>query len=648
MPYRIRSQTGTIEHTRYDAYAFTPELSNDELYLFNEGRLLQAYRTLGAQPCTREGVAGYRFACWAPNAERVSVVGDFNRWDGRVHAMHVHGSSGVWELFIPDITPGAHYKFEIRSRGDGRVFTKTDPYGQIFELRPATAARTPSTSGHHWRDEEWLARRVQFDWLHAPINVYEAHLGSWRRHPDQRFYTYAELATSLVPYLAEMGYTHLELLPLTEHPLDDSWGYQSTGFFAPTSRHGTPDELRALIDSCHQNGIGVILDWVPGHFPRDDWSLARFDGTALYEHEDPRLGLHQEWGTHVFNYARREVTTFLLSSAHYWLSEFHFDALRVDAVASMLYLDYSRRPGEWLPNRFGGRENLEAVEFLRSLNVMVHGEFPGALTIAEESTAWPGVSRPVHLGGLGFSMKWNMGWMNDTLRYFARDPVHRGYHHNELTFGQLYTYSENFVLPLSHDEVVHGKRALVAKMPGDEWQRFANARLLRVLQMTTPGKKLTFMGAELGQTREWSPSGELDWWLLQYAPHRGMQALHKALNELYRASPALHDLDFDARGFSWIDCHDSHHSVLVFERLARDGSRVVVACNFTPVTREGYRIGLPSGGLWREIINSDSRFYGGTDCGNAGGIHAERGSWMNRPYSAPITLPPLAAIVLQA
>jgi 1,4-alpha-glucan branching enzyme len=648
MPYRVRVRIGAEVHTRHDAYAFRPAIAAEELYLFNEGRLLQAYRTLGAQYCERDGVRGYRFACWAPNAERVSVVGDFNAWDGRVHPMATHGSSGVWELFIPELVAGTLYKFEIRHRGDGRILLKSDPYGQAFEQRPGTASRVLPASRYAWEDAHWMQRRAAFDWAHAPISIYEVHAGSWRRHADGRFYTYAELAAEIVPYLVEMGYTHVELMPLTEHPLDESWGYQSTGFFAATSRFGTGDELRAFVDACHRAGVGVILDWVPGHFPRDDWALAHFDGTALYEHEDPRLGIHQDWGTHVFNFGRREVASFLLSSAHYWLHEFHVDGLRVDAVASMLYLDYSRRPGEWRPNVYGGRENLEAVEFLRSLNVMVHAEFPGAVTFAEESTSWTGVSRPVYLGGLGFSMKWNMGWMNDTLRYFARDPIHRSYHHDELTFGQLYAYSENFVLPLSHDEVVHGKGALVAKMPGDEWQRFANARLLISLQMTTPGKKLGFMGMELGQATEWSATGALDWELLKYPPHRGIQDMVKTLNSLYRRLPPLHDLDFSGAGFEWIDCHDAQQSVLCFERRARSGECVVVALNFTPAPRLGYRVGLPHRGSWREIFNSDSRFFGGSDCGNSGLIEACDLPWMGRSYSASMTLPPLAAIILQA
>ncbi|HTP96962.1 MAG TPA: 1,4-alpha-glucan branching protein GlgB [Burkholderiales bacterium] len=646
LPYRLRVDFGVGAREMHDPYAFKPAISADELYLFNEGRLYQAYRTLGARPATRDGVAGYRFAVWAPNAERVSVVGEFNRWDGRVHPMAVHGASGVWELFIPGVAPGTLYKFEIRSRQDGSLRVKTDPYAQACELRPGTAGRLCAPARHAWGDGEWMARRARWDWLHAPISIYEVHAGSWMRHPDGRFYDYRELAEQLVPYVLEMGYTHVELLPLTEHPLDESWGYQSTGYFAATSRYGDADALRGLIDACHRAGIGVILDWVPGHFPQDAFALARYDGTALYEHDDPRLGLHQDWGTHIFNFARNEVKSFLISSAHYWLSEFHVDGLRVDAVASMLYLDYSRKAGEWLPNRYGGRENLEAIEFLRALNIVVHDQFPGALTLAEESTAWPGVSRPVYLGGLGFSMKWNMGWMNDTLAYMQRDPVHRRYHHTELTFGQLYAYSENFVLPFSHDEVVHGKHSLLDKMPGDAWQRFANVRLLATYQMTSPGKKLNFMGNEFAQGREWRVAWELDWHLLAFEAQRGVQAAVRDLNRLYRSLPALHDLDVAQEGFAWIDCHDADHSTLVFQRRARNGELVVVALNFTPVPRLHYRIGVPAPGAYREVFNSDSHHYGGSNVGNLGERRAEDQPWMGQPCSIEIALPPLGGIIL--
>ena len=625
---------------------FPATISDHDLHLFNAGRLLQAYRMLGANPMSIDGIDGVRFAVWAPNADRVGVVGDFNGWDGRLHRLRALGSSGVWERFVPGVAPGARYKFELRQRDSGTIQLKTDPYARAFELRPGTAAQVAAPARYAWQDGAWMQARRGWDWLHAPLSIYEVHAGSWRRHPDGRVYSYSELADALIPYLRDMGYTHVELLPLTEHPLDESWGYQSTGFFAPTSRYGTPDELRVFVDRCHGAGIGVILDWVPGHFPSDDWGLARFDGTALYEHEDPRLGWHPEWGTHAFNYGRHEVRGFLLSSAHCWLSEFHLDGLRVDAVASMLYLDYSRAAGQWLPNRHGGRENLEAVDFLRELNVMVHAEFPGALTMAEESTAWPMVSRPAYLGGLGFSMKWNMGWMHDTLSYIKRDAAHRRFHHDELTFGQLYAYTENFVLPLSHDEVVHGKGSLLGRMPGDPWQRFANLRLLLALQFAAPGKKLNFMGNEFGMAGEWSERREIDWASLADARHAGVHALARDLNRLYRETPSLHELDFAQGGFRWIDCHDAGQSVVSFLRFARDGSFVAVVLNFTPVPRYGYRLGLPRAGRYHEVLNSDSRHYCGSDCGNRGGILAEAGDWMGQPANAALTLPPLAGVIL--
>ena len=645
-PYRLGVSEGGKVQDRYDAYAFVPALSGHDLYLFNEGRLRQAWRTLGSHLEERNGVRGVRFAVWAPNAERVSVVGDFNRWDGRVHPMAVHGSSGVWELFIPGLREGELYKYELRTHGVGELLVKTDPYACEFERRPGTAARVPGEVRYEWRDGSWMQARARWDWLHAPINIYEVHLGSWMRHPDGRFYSYLELADRLVAYVKDMGFTHVELLPVTEHPLDESWGYQTTGYFAATSRFGKPDDLRALIDAFHQAGIGVILDWVPAHFPTDAFALAHFDGTALYEHADPRLGFHQDWGTHIFNYGRNEVRSFLLSSAHYWLSEFHADGLRVDAVASMLYLDYSRKPGEWLPNKYGGRENLEAIEFLRELNVMTHEEFPGALTCAEESTSWPMVSRPTYVGGLGFSLKWTMGWMNDTLSYIRLDPVFRRFNHNQLTFGQLYAYTENFLLPLSHDEVVHGKGALLDKLPGDTWQEFANLRLLFTYQLTAPGKKLNFMGNELGQGREWQARWELDWGLLAIHWHDGVRRMMRDLNRMHRELPALYELDFSPEGFQWIDCHDADQSTLSYIRRARDGSFVVVVLNFTPVPRRHYRIGLPSGGSYREIFNSDSEYYSGSNLGN-GSIVADALPWMGLPCSAAITLPPLAGVVLQ-
>jgi 1,4-alpha-glucan branching enzyme len=645
-PALLRVQEGATKRECHDPFAFAPAISSDDLYLFNEGTLHKAYQVLGSHAQTRGPVSGVRFACWAPNAERVSVVGEFNRWDGRAHPMSVHGSSGVWEIFIPEIEPGSLYKFEIRNRASGAIQVKTDPYAQAFELRPGTAARAAVESRHAWADGDWMASRAQWDWLHAPVNVYELHPGSWRRHPDGRFYSWAELGEALIPYVQELGFTHIELLPVSEHPLDESWGYQTTGYFAATSRYGTPDELRGFIDACHRAGIGVLLDWVPAHFPTDAFALARFDGTALYEHEDPRLGFHQDWGTHIFNYGRSEVRSFLLSSANYWLSEFHLDGLRVDAVASMLYLDYSRKAGEWLPNRHGGRENLDAIDFLRDLNVMIHREFPGALTMAEESTAWPMVSRPTYVGGLGFSMKWNMGWMNDTLRYMARDPIHRRFHQHELTFGQLYAYSENFMLPLSHDEVVHGKGSLLDKMPGDAWQKFANLRLLLLYQFASPGKKLNFMGNEFGQGREWRNDWELEWGLLGSHWHSGVRQCAADLGRLYRDLPALHDLDFDPAGFRWIDCHDADQSVLVFERRARSGVKFRATMARSPLPRHGYRVGVPAAGRYREVFNSDSEYYGGSNVGN-GDIEAERAPWMGHPYSLAMTLPPLGGVILR-
>ena len=644
-PYHLVKMEDGSEHGLYDCYAFPRKISNFDLHLFNEGKLHQGYDVLGSHCTQQDGIQGIRFAVWAPNARRVSVVGDFNRWDGRIHLMAAHGSSGVWEIFIPDLTQGTLYKFEILSVS-GELLLKTDPYANAYELRPNTAGCAGAGITHVWQDEQWISRRKHWDWLHQPLNIYEIHAGSWRRHPDGRVYSYRELAEHLIPYLQEMNYTHVELMPVSEHPLDESWGYQTTGYFAASSRFGSPDDLCYFIDRCHQAGIGVLLDWVPAHFPQDSFALARFDGTSLYEHEDPRLGYHQDWGTHIFNYGRNEVKSFLLSSAHYWLSQFHFDGLRVDAVASMLYLDYSRKADEWLPNKYGGRENLEAIEFLRELNIMVHQVFPGALTLAEESTSWPGVSRPVYLGGLGFSMKWNMGWMNDTLSFIRNDPVHRRYELNQLTFSQLYAYTENFMLPFSHDEVVHGKGSLLHKMPGDTWQKFANLRLLLTYQMTSPGKKLNFMGNEFGQGREWRSSWELEWGLLGIEQHRGIQCAVRDLNRLYREMPALFQLEFEQAGFSWLDCHDAERTLLSYLRRGSNDEVAVVALNFTPVPRNRYRIGLPLDCTYKEVFNSDSNFYGGSNMGNGSGIRAEPIPWMGQAYSAEIELPPLAGIIL--
>jgi 1,4-alpha-glucan branching enzyme len=644
--YRLRWHEGGGERVAHDPYVFPPQIPDFDLHLFSEGRHWHAYRFLGAHPRVVDGVEGVLFATWAPNAERASVVGDFNAWDGRRHAMRIRGGSGVWELFIPGLAPGALYKFEIRNRNTGTVVLKTDPYARRFELRPSTACLVEPDSDFAWGDGTWMEARAHGDWLHAPMSIYEVHLGSWQRGAEGRFLSYREIAERLVDYVRDLGCTHIELLPVTEHPLDASWGYQSLGFYAPTSRFGSPDDFRYFIDHCHRHGIGVILDWVPGHFPKDAHGLARFDGSALYEHEDVRRGEHRDWGTLIFNYGRREVKNFLLSSALYWLGEFHLDGLRVDAVASMLYLDYSRKAGEWLPNVHGGNENLEAIEFLKEMNRVTHEQHPGSVMIAEESTAWPQVTRPTYLGGLGFSMKWNMGWMHDTLDYMSHDPIHRTYHHDRLTFGLLYAGSENFVLPLSHDEVVHGKRSLLEKMPGDDWRRFANLRALFTFMFTYPGKKLLFMGGEFAQHHEWNFDEALDWTLLEHAPHQGMRSLLCDLNRIYRERPALHRFDFEVhKSFEWVDCHDARQSVISY--LRTDGAEaVIVVLNFTPVPRYDYRIGVPGPGHYREVLNSDAGIYGGTNLGNMGGAKAEDTPWMARPYSISLTLPPLAGLIL--
>jgi len=635
------------EHIAHDPYSFPPQLSDFDLNLYSAGKHRHAYRILGAHVHAIDDIRGVLFAVWAPNAERVSVVGGFNQWDGRRHPMRTRGGSGVWELFIPDLDPGHLYKYEIRNRETGQIFLKADPYAQAYEIRPRTASIIAGPSSHQWNDGGWMERRRTFDWQHAPMSVYEVHLGSWQRGPEGEFLGYRQLAENLVTYVREMGFTHIELLPITEHPYDPSWGYQATGYFAPTSRYGTPDDFRFFVDVCHQHGIGVILDWVPAHFPKDAHGLARFDGTPLYEHADPRRGEHLDWSTLIYNFGRNEVRNFLLSSALFWLQELHVDGLRVDAVASILYLDYSRKEGEWIPNVYGGRENLEALDFLRELNVVVHEEQPGVLMIAEESTSWPQVSRPTWTGGLGFDMKWNMGWMNDTLQYMQENPLYRRYHLGKLTFSMLYAFTENFLLPFSHDEVVHGKQSMLNKMPGDEWQRFANLRALYTYMFCHPGKKLLFMGTEFGQGVEWNSTGVLDWYVLDYAYHQGVQRLVKHLNRLYRDLPALHREEFDWRGFEWIDCHDADNSVLSFIRRSNDAFLVIVV-NFTPVPHHGYRIGVPAPGEYHEIFNSDSTFYGGSNMGNGGGaLVADEMPWMNRPYSLALTLPPLAGILLQ-
>ena len=635
------------EHIAHDPYSFPPQLSDFDLHLFSEGRHRHAYRILGAHVHAIDEVTGILFAVWAPNAERVSVVGEFNGWDGRRHPMRVRGGSGVWELFIPDLEAGSLYKYEIRNRESGEILLKTDPYAQSFEVRPQTASIITGSAQHNWNDQDWMEQRTSCDWQHTPMSVYEVHLGSWQRGPEGEFLGYRQLAESLLNYVKDMGFTHIELLPVTEHPYDPSWGYQATGYFAPTSRYGTADDFRFFVDVCHQNGIGVLLDWVPAHFPKDAHGLARFDGTPLYEHADPRLGEHLDWSTLIYNFGRNEVKNFLLSSAVFWLEEMHLDGLRVDAVASILYLDYSREEGEWVPNKYGGRENLEALDFLRELNVVTHEEQPGILMIAEESTSWPQVSRPTWTGGLGFDMKWNMGWMNDTLEYMSEDPLYRRYHQGKLTFSMLYAFTENFMLPFSHDEVVHGKQSMPNKMPGDEWQRFANLRTLYTYMFCHPGKKLLFMGTEFGQGLEWDSTRVLDWYVLEYPCHQGIQRLVKNLNQLYKDLPALHQYDFEWHGFEWIDCNDADNSVLSFIRRS-DEQFVIVVVNLTPQPHHGYRIGVPEAGVYREIFNSDSEFYGGSNMGNGGGaVVADELSWMNQPYSLSLTLPPLAAVILQ-
>jgi 1,4-alpha-glucan branching enzyme len=634
-----------IEWLAYDPYCFAPQLGDLDLHWFGEGRHLHAYRFLGAHLCEVDGIAGTRFAVWAPNAERVSVVGDWNHWDGRRHPMRSRGGSGVWELFIPGVSAHEFYKFEIRNRERGTIHLKTDPYAQTYELRPGTAAITCKPASYHWQDHDWMAARATRNWLHAPLSIYEVHLGSWQRDGQNQFLNYRQLAERLVGYVSELGFTHIELLPATEHPFDGSWGYQTTGYFAPTSRFGSPDDFRYLVDYCHRHDIGVILDWAPGHFPKDDFALANFDGTPLYEHEDPRRGEHRDWGTLIFNYGRNEVRNFLLSSAIYWLEEMHIDGLRVDAVASMLYLDYSRDPGDWIPNVYGGRENLEAITFLRHLNQVTHAEQPGCIIIAEESTSWPQVTRPVDGGGLGFSMKWNMGWMHDTLQYMSREPVHRKYHHHQLTFGLLYAFNENFVLPFSHDEVVHGKGSMLDKMPGDSWQRFANLRALYTYMFSYPGKKLLFMGSEFGQYSEWNYDAALPWHLLEDARHSGLRQLLKDLNQLYRQQPALHQFDFQAEGFRWIDCHDGQHSLLSYCRQG-SGQTAVVVLNFTPVPRQGYRLGVPVAGSYELKLNSDAGFYSGSDFPVQGRYQSEPVAWMNQGQSIALDIPPLAGLIL--
>ncbi|MBI4686477.1 MAG: 1,4-alpha-glucan branching protein GlgB [Nitrospirae bacterium] len=628
-----------------------PSLFTDlDIYLIGEGNHHKIYEKLGAHLTDFDGIKGVNFAVWAPNAQAVSVIGNFNHWNKKSHPMHQRGSSGIWELFIPGITEEEVYKYYVKSKVRDYKEEKADPFGFYFEVRPKSASIVYDINKFKWSDDEWMSIRTQKNYLESPMSIYEVHLGSWKRVPEEgnRFLTYRELAHTLIPYVKDIGYTHIELLPIMEHPLDESWGYQVIGYYAPTSRFGSPEDFMYFINQCHLNNIGVILDWVPAHFPKDPHGLVSFDGTCLYEHEDPRKGEHRDWGTQIFNYGRHEVSNFLLGNVLFWLDKYHIDGLRIDAVASMLYLNYSREPGDWIPNIYGGNENLEAVAFLKKFNEVVHQYYPGVLTIAEESTAWPMVSRPTYLGGLGFSMKWNMGWMHDMLEYFSKDPIHRKHHHTNLTFSLLYAFTENFTLVLSHDEVVHGKHSMIDKMPGDFWQRFANLRLLYGFMYTHPGKKLLFMGGEIGQWIEWRSNESIEWHLLQYDPHNKLQRYIKDLNNLYTLEPALYEIDFHHTGFEWIDFGDWEESIVSFVRRGKNtGDFLIVVLNFTPVARTGYRLGVPESGFYKEIINSDSSIYWGSNMGNAGGVYAEPLSWHGRPCSISITLPPLGMVVFK-
>ncbi|WP_297295171.1 1,4-alpha-glucan branching protein GlgB [uncultured Methylovirgula sp.] len=646
--YKLRISRPDAEQETEDPYAFGPLLGEIDIYLFNEGRHFALADVFGAQFMVVDGVPGVRFAVWAPNARRVAVVGDFNTWDPQRHPMRARYPSGIWELFIPRAPVGTRYKFDIVGPG-GERFQKADPVARRAELPPATASVVAEPEMHAFKDADWMSARAACQAVDAPLSIYEVHLGSWLKSDAGAFANWDSAISHLIPYVAEMGFTHIELLPIAEHPFGGSWGYQTLGLFAPTSRYGTPQDFARFIDAAHNAGLGVILDWVPAHFPTDPHGLARFDGTALYEHLDPREGFHRDWNTFIYNFGRREVQGFLIASALFWLEKFHVDGLRVDAVASMLYRDYSREAGEWVPNVYGGRENIEAIDFLRHLNSVVTERCPGAMMIAEESTAWPGVTKPVEKGGLGFAYKWNMGWMHDTLRYMARDPIHRSYHHDDITFGLLYAFSENFILPLSHDEVVHGKRSLIAKMPGDAWQRFANLRVYLSFMWAHPGKKLLFMGGELAQEHEWSHDGEVEWFRLNDQPNAGIQRLVRDLNRLYKAEDALHRRDCEPEGFRWIIGDDRGNSVFAFLRLGRPGSApILVVCNMSPVPRPNYRIGVPVGGIWREIFNSDAEIYGGSNVGNAGEVRAIPQPLHGEAQTLNIILPPLAAVMFKS
>jgi 1,4-alpha-glucan branching enzyme len=646
-PYRLRLRKGRRVWEADDPYRFPPVLADIDLELLAEGNHLKLYDVLGAQPRIIEGVKGTAFSVWAPNAQRVSVIGDFNQWEGRRHPMRLRHRAGVWEIFLPDVAPGAKYKFELLGADGALVPQKADPVAFRQERPPATASIVQGPGSRQCDRNDWAEHRQRANAIDAPISIYEMHLGSWMRGEHDSFLSYDEIADRLIPYLQDMGFTHVQLMPVSEFPFDGSWGYQPLGLFAPTSRFGTPDDFARFVQRLHAAKIPVLVDWVAAHFPTDPHGLGRFDGTALYEHADPRRGFHQDWNTLIYNYGRREVANYLVANALYWFDRFDIDGLRADAVASMLYLDYSRKAGEWLPNEYGGNENLAAIAFLRRLNELVYGAFPGIAMVAEESTAWPGVSRPTYLGGLGFGYKWNMGWMHDTLKYISNDPVHRKYHHDKLTFGLLYAFSENFILPLSHDEVVHGKGSLLAKMPGDAWQKFANLRAYYGFMWGHPGKKLLFMGGEFAQGAEWNHDRALDWHQLDHAYHRGVQSLVRDLNKVLRATPALYKHDADASGFEWVESNDSDNSALAFLRRAEGAPPVLVVCNFTPVVRYNYRVWVPRPGRWRERINTDAQDYGGSGVGNQGGVEAEAVPWHGRPYSLNLTLPPLTTLILE-
>ena len=646
-PYELEAEYEDGTTYRYvDPYRFWPTVGDMDLHLYGEGRHRRLWTALGAHVRTEDGVRGTSFAVWAPGARAVRVVGDFNLWDGRIHPMRSLGSSGVWELFVPGVEGGARYKYEILTQaGDLRL--KADPLAFRTVRQPATDS-VVYDSAHEWGDDAWVARRDAADHYHGPVAVYEVHLGSWRRDPSEpeRALSYGELAEQLPDYVSDLGFTHVELMPVAEHPYDGSWGYQISSYYAPTSRFGSPDDFKALVDALHRRDIGVIVDWVPGHFPKDDWALARFDGTALYEHADPRQGEHPEWGTYLFNFGRHEVRNFLVANALYWIEEYHLDGLRVDGVASMLYLDYAREEGEWVPNEFGGNENLQAVEFLKDLNEAVYGDHPGQMMVAEESTSWPAVSKPTYVGGLGFGFKWNMGWMHDTLEYFSKDPIHRRFHHHELTFGLLYAFTENFVLPLSHDEVVHGKSSLLNKMPGDRWQKAANLRALLGWMWAHPGKQLLFMGGEIAQSSEWNYERSLDWHLLEFPEHKGVQDLVRALNRGYVDEPALFERDFTPDGFRWIDASDVESNVLSFLRTSSDQRKLVCVANLSPVPRYGYRLGLPEGGEWREVLNTDRSEFAGSGVTNDAALTARSDGWHGLPFSVELSLPPLGVVWL--